>query len=341
MLCHVCEYLALALESPIPNLDASLLASSSRTTVIAIQRSAVIQDTLLTDDYSGDDSVLILTCTKVPEASWIRRHEEEEDPSSLFHFLHESLGLTCVTTGLTSDTQYLVQTAREYLTLLEYTFPTKSYHSLATHKFVKDAMAQTLRRATDIRPLAVQTLIVGNNPSYSTMHQKIASLGIYTVDPSGTWKHWGSGLTCIGLYAETIRRHLLQKYILLTEENYTSLSMNTHPWEQRAIELAVQALLHALLLEEDVEDVASLSAGSDDKDSIIQTNTTSLYLDMDRGLRNVPLIFNHGHIHAMVVHGDEQMMKKNAKKRWGIISPSFIRDIVRTQIQNATMLSTS
>ena len=300
------------IESPIPNLEASLVASAARRTIIAVKCSS-FADIL-------DDSVVILSCSRNPEDELILRPDTIVYDESI-HVLQESLGLTLVTTGLISDTRYLAQTAKQYLTLLQYLYPSDSYHTFATHKFTKDAIAQTLRRASQARALGVQSLIIGNNPQGGT------SLHIYTVDPSGTWKHWGSGLTSIGLHSESLRKHLDQIRLKPCDTNMK------YSWE-RALEVAIKALLQTArsLEDSDIIDMTCLHNSNSSLSSSIDSakeNPLSPYIPG----RSIPVVLNHGfHVQAMVVFGNEQSKQRGF--RWATVSPSWIRDCFQAQLKD-------
>lgn len=108
-------------------------------------------------------------------------------------------------------------------------------------------LAETVRSAAKWnggRPYGLQALLVGREDSQN--------LSVYSVDPSGAWRHWGSGCTAIGRNSEDIRQQLHDE---LQEE-----PANLNPL--RSLKVALKALLLATR-------AASVNQDNDDYNAVL------------------------------------------------------------------------
>ena len=78
------------------------------------------------------------------------------------------------------------------------------------------------------------------------------SLVLYTIDPTGNWKHWGGGGTCIGKGSHLVRKHLHQLLYeyhqdAMTEGVGSNEGKKHHPenWRQ-ALDVAMRATFLAI-----------------------------------------------------------------------------------------------
>jgi 20S proteasome alpha/beta subunit len=228
--------------SPIRNLEPSWAASSAQGTTIAVSYPIGSKD-----NEVGGVGVVLLMRSPVPARSIEALSSEEEASSSWVELdglrvvQHAVDTLTtadasrrwtplgsalCCMTGLASDVDYLSRALQKQVDLHRTIYG--GSHPLTTLKIVRK-LATLLQEAAQYqggRPYGVQALIVGQDRS---------SLNIFTLDPSGGFRHWDCA-TAIGRSAQQAKKHL-----------HESLSSNKVPQDgSKALEEAIRASIKAM-----------------------------------------------------------------------------------------------
>jgi 20S proteasome alpha/beta subunit len=142
----------------------------------------------------------------------------------------------CSMTGLSYDVNHVCRVIQKTID----TQRTNDYETPLMASFLAQSLARTVRQVTTFRygrPYGLQALLVGKQQQQQQQQQG-QQLQVYTVDPSGAWRCWGSGCTAIGRTAETVRRHLYEGLVATT-----STPTKLHP--QVALEVALKACLEA------------------------------------------------------------------------------------------------
>ena len=143
-------------------------------------------------------------------------------------------------TGLSSDVDHVSRVVQQ---------------GVHTHRIIYDAtsfpcpvsqlvtsMAGTVRDAAKWkggRPYGLQAMLVGSN---NNSRQSMNKMRVYTVDPSGAWRSWGSGCTAIGRNAEGVRQNLYDELRKLLPSEISTKAF-LHP--KLALEIAFKSLLTA------------------------------------------------------------------------------------------------
>jgi 20S proteasome alpha/beta subunit len=115
-------------------------------------------------------------------------------------------GGLCAMTGLAADVDFLSRSLQKQMDWQRVVYEGSF---VGTARQLVRHLSEMLQRATESyggRPFGVQALVVGQS---STEHM----LQLYTVDPSGGFRHWGTG-TAIGRGASLVRKQL---YGILSE----------------------------------------------------------------------------------------------------------------------------
>ncbi|CAB9526472.1 expressed unknown protein [Seminavis robusta] len=158
----------------------------------------------------------------------------------------------CAMTGLSSDVTHLCRVVQRRV----HTHRTDYDVSPMATSSLTQAMSRTVRESTMAgRPFGLQALVVGKQQHASSNNNP--PLHVYSIDPSGAWRCWGSGCTAIGKLAESIRRHLYGGLVASSSSNPNN---NIHP--QVAMEIAMQASVTA-------SQEASLNQDNDQYDAVL------------------------------------------------------------------------
>jgi len=168
-------------------------------------------------------------------------------------------GAICAMTGLAPDVDHVSSVIQKMIHGHRQIYDSVSFPTPAASTLVK-LLAETVSSATRMtqgRPYGFQALVVGtqglstSSASYNEATKR-RKLFVYTVDPSGAWRHWGSGCSAIGRNAEEVRQHL---YELLYGDDTSTTGTDTassssspvpQPLNPRsALEVAMKAVLQA------------------------------------------------------------------------------------------------
>jgi len=240
-----------------------------------------------------------------------------------FHVLQPSSGLCLAVTGFALDGAHLVRCVAESVANHEYVYgwggggsPASS--GLDVHRMVREDLAPKMRDAAFVgggRPFGVDALVVGTERRGVVGEEErvIDSMVMYTLDPSGNWKHWGGGATCIGKGAELVRKQLYQTLYCKDdddEDNDEKLSIRRkhhYPktWAQ-ALEIAMEATFKVMDLDE---------LADDKQDS---SNETTM-ADYD----------------AVVLFGNDSGAGRRRVSRCAVIDRQFIAETYRKCADNA------
>lgn len=243
--------------SPIPNWDPSWTASCVQSTIVAVtctlQDDSIAVVVLFSSSGSssrksdGDDSTTAKKLfTNDTNRNWVeledglrvRFHDADQvttiddaNDTSLsrrWNLLGPST-VACMT-GMVSDVDYLTRVLLKQVDTHRICY--EGSRIMPTIELVQ-GLQQQLRLVTfykEGRPFGIQALLIGTRGT-PTQQPK---LDIFSLDPSGGYRHWGSA-TAIGKKADIVRRHLHDS--LSNREEKASLPV------QEAMDVAVKALL--------------------------------------------------------------------------------------------------
>lgn len=118
----------------------------------------------------------------------------------------------CCMTGLASDVDFLVRSLQKHADTHQIIY--EGSHAQPTLKVVRQltSMLQAAVQGQGGRPYGVQALIVGQDTAATGTAG--CALNVFTTDPSGGYRHWGSA-TAIGRGAAQVRKHL---YVSVSKE---------------------------------------------------------------------------------------------------------------------------
>mmetsp|Transcript_15932 Transcript_15932/g.30053 ORF Transcript_15932/g.30053 Transcript_15932/m.30053 type:complete len:348 (-) Transcript_15932:1012-2055(-) len=247
---------------PVKNLEASLSASSSQASVVAVKctncivvvsMSAQDQSCNLTlADQRGDidppletthssqrqyededETGLIPVLSRGPICTKIRESAREKvsknmRTSRIMHLLQETSGLTLFTTGFASDAQHLVRFAAAHVSEYEHIY---GGTMMDAKGIMQDALVPRMAGATmtgGSRPFGVQMMAISTSPS----------LQMITLDPSGNMRYWYGVGAFIGKDSHRIKKHLLE---VLEDEKITTQSL-PKSWKT-ALDVCIRSLL--------------------------------------------------------------------------------------------------
>jgi len=184
---------------------------------------------------------------------------QDEKESHTLHVLQESSGLCVAMTGFASDVNHLVRYGAKQVLEHEKLYLDANQD---VHKFVRQKLAPKMRKAAFVgngRPFGVEALVIGSNRAEKTkpcFNNLFNSIMLYTIDPSGNWKHWGGGGTCIGKSAVIVRKHLHQILYPMSEGIVSNEKQNCYPknWTQ-ALDIAMQACYDGIEKSENEDDM--------------------------------------------------------------------------------------
>jgi 20S proteasome alpha/beta subunit len=173
---------------------------------------------------------------ETPLENWLASHQTRSSWQPI------GKSALCAMTGLSSDVDHVTRVVQNHVQ------QHRAVYDVATPPLTK-WLADTVRGAAKWeggRPYGLQALLVTSNTNHDP--------SVFTVDPSGAWRHWGSGCTCIGRNAEDIRQELYDQ-LKETEE-----PANLNPL--LALKVALKSLLKAT-------HAASVNQENDDYDAIL------------------------------------------------------------------------
>ena len=209
-----------ASSSPVRNFEPSLAASQASATAIAFRYQ---QDSILLVLRSPAANIYRppLTTTTLSasgdDASWrgeilsdlrVTPIRQQSHTSFLVHFAPSWVSLgpysLCAMTGLASDVEHLVRVLQKDV---DAHYNVYDRH-MTTHSMVTEGLASTMTNEclSGRRPFGVQGLLIGADDVDSNR-----TFCVYTIDPSGAWQSWGSGITAIGKYAKIVQEQLAKK----------------------------------------------------------------------------------------------------------------------------------
>lgn len=226
---------------PIGNFQASLTASEGQGTIAAIQSSGSDIDyvvivsrspaaesncnltrSFLTsqmsdetkeyesekEDLGDDDDEMpfenLMTPIRARGAITKSTNNEWKRESRTLHVLQEQVGICLAMTGFVSDVRHLVRYVANAVSEHEYIY---GGEAPSVHSLVRGTMASYIRDATTFggsRPFGVQGLMVGNERE-NYINSSGNTLQIYTLDPSGNFRHCVGGVATIGKNANIVR----------------------------------------------------------------------------------------------------------------------------------------
>lgn len=263
---------------PIGNFQASLAASEGQATIVALQSSCDGTDFVIivsrspntdsnylsrsflgsgisnsdeinecSEERNNEISFLTPIRSRGAVTSFCNQRQGNDDrvkkwtkESRTIHVLHEHVGICLAMTGFASDVNHLVRFVANAVSEHEYLYggEVPSVHSL-----VRNTLASHIRDATTFggsRPFGVQGMMVGNERG---------STQLFTVDPSGIFKHCISGVASIGKNAESVRGSILTR---LKDEGKidNSLMLNI----QYYLDIAIKSILENTIDVNDLSD---------------------------------------------------------------------------------------
>ncbi|GFH46063.1 hypothetical protein CTEN210_02537 [Chaetoceros tenuissimus] len=212
---------------PVKNLEASITASSSQASVLALRckdctvvvsmsppsKDQTCNLTLSnTIQFLDDDDDLATSTTDTlfpitrrgPVSNLINNENSHSLPTSqsrIMYILQEYHGLALFMTGFASDVQYLTRLAAGYVSQQEYLY--SSAQKISANEVMRDAIAPRVRDMTmnGSRPFGIQALAI--SPSVKSNGAQIV-----TIDPSGNLRYWHGLGAFIGKDKALIQKHL-------------------------------------------------------------------------------------------------------------------------------------
>jgi len=212
-----------ASSSPVRNLEPSLAASQASATAIAFrfQQEAILlvlrspaaniyrpplAPTTLSS--SGDEASSSSWRGEILSELRVTPVGQQYHTSCLVHFAPAWISLgphsLCAMTGLASDVEHLVRVLQKDVDTHYNVFD----QPMTTHSMVTEGLASTMTNEclSGRRPFGVQGLLIGADDV-----DPKRTFCVYTIDPSGAWQSWGSGITAIGKYAKIVQEQLARK----------------------------------------------------------------------------------------------------------------------------------
>ena len=250
------------------------MASSAQGTSVAVACSVSDTNSNSDDNRSNRNGVVLLIRSAAPtsklhwkpatkHSDWIElnvsNNNDDDDKIKILetpmnHFVATSpshsrtswlpLGTTsvCAMTGLTSDIDHVCRVVQKQVDTHRYIYDHTSFPAPISH--IVKTLAGTVQDAAQYaggRPYGLQALVVGQEEdsvsASAALPSRRRSLYVYTVDPSGSWRHWGSGCTAIGKNAEQVRSELYKELV-----DNKSFALNP----RSALQVAMKSLLQAM-----------------------------------------------------------------------------------------------
>ena len=211
--------------------------------------------------------------------------EQFSTTSRTLHLLHERNGPILACCGLASDARHLIRYTARAVLEHEYIY---GGELVDVHHLAREVVADRVRQSAFVggggRPMGVEVCLVGRYADRGIRRRRLQGqgrdrrdkLGVYSVDASGNWRHWGSGAACIGRSAGLVRKEL---YDILNGQNSSSqlegsaslknddddddddaaadikfARKRPKSWEE-ALDVAMMALLRAINEESDVNEI--------------------------------------------------------------------------------------
>jgi 20S proteasome alpha/beta subunit len=201
--------------SPIRNFEPSLAASSAQGTTISVSypRDGSRQQTgivvVFRSPYKGGSVRKKSAKTDWTLIDGIRVRPTSSDTATNSESSHRWTLLSdalCCMTGLASDVDYLSRCIQKQVDTHRVVYEgTRVFSALQLVRVLCELLQEATKGSSGGRPYGVQALIVGTSPTRD-------ALQMYTVDPSGGFRHWGTG-TAIGRGAALVRKHVYRQNI--------------------------------------------------------------------------------------------------------------------------------
>lgn len=262
---------------PIRNLQASLTASEGYGTVTALRTSYEDKDCVLIVSYSpseldcnltrsfwdtrgdeidvdadelqGDESTKkigggfmtpIAFRGAVNRPSTVQKGKIKESKS--IHILQERVGICLAMTGFASDVKHLVRYIASVISEYEFLY---GGEVPSIHSIVRDSFASYMRdsAARGGRPFGAQGLIVGNENNNLPRN---GGVKIFTLDPSGNFRHCVSGVAVIGRNRQSIEDSLFKACTGNKNEKRSNL--------ENSLDIALKAILENIYEDNQIPD---------------------------------------------------------------------------------------
>ena len=163
--------------------------------------------------------------------------------------LHADSGLVMAATGFASDAEHLINVAAGRVLSRISVYDAPAYSSLTSgksvdpHRLVREDVSSMMIDAAMSdggRPWGVQLLVVGQSAL-----SRDQLLDIYTIDPSGGWRHRHGTIAAIGRGAERIAA---------STEDLTKCRFKSNGW-RRALDVAMNAAVDTFERNEDASNI--------------------------------------------------------------------------------------
>ena len=143
----------------------------------------------------------------VNSPSTVQKGKRKESKS--IHILEERVGICLAMTGFASDVKHLVRYIASVISDYEFLY---GGEVPSIHSIVRDSFASYMRdsAARGGRPFGAQGLIVGNENNNLPRNEGVK---IFTLDPSGNFRHCVSGVAVIGRNSQSIEDSIFKAYI--------------------------------------------------------------------------------------------------------------------------------
>ncbi len=172
----------------------------------------------------------------------LQKHQKIESKS--LHIMHEKIGICLAMTGFASDVKHLVRYVASVISEYEYLY---GGEVPSIHSIVRDSLASYLTDSSAGRPFGTQGLIVGNE---YTQLKNGGKVKIYTLDPSGNFRHCIAGVAAIGRNSQSIQDSMF-KALKKTRSNEES---NVVPQSdlEASLDMVIRSILENMYEEEEL-----------------------------------------------------------------------------------------
>jgi 20S proteasome alpha/beta subunit len=156
--------------------------------------------------------------------------------SKTLHVLHEEAGICLAMTGFASDVKHLVRYVANVVSEHDYLYGGDAPN---VHSLVRDTLSSYMRDATTLggsRPFGAQALVVGNSNGNLLSSGKMQ---IFTLDPSGNFRHCIGGVATIGKNSELVRQSLCK---VLQKDDTNGKDSSTSS-VQNCLDIAIESIM--------------------------------------------------------------------------------------------------
>lgn len=307
---------------PVKNLEASITASSSQASVLALRCkdctivvsmsppskdqtcNLTLSNTIqaLDDDDDDDDlatskaEALIPITRRGPVSNLINNENSHSVPTSesrIMYILQEYHGLSLFMTGFASDVQYLTRSAAGYVSQQEYLY--SSAQKISANEIMREAIAPRVRDMTmgGSRPFGIQALAI--SPSVKSNGAQIV-----IIDPSGNLRYWHGLGAFIGKDKALIQKHL---HKVLEREKMTKDHL-PESWDN-GLKICLEALLETAEETQNIKETPFEEIESELNAMVIHCHNEAASICQSVSKRHLSRVLRKCHDELLLKHDDK------------------------------------